>query len=264
MFSPAISGEHNSSVEKVNGETGKREEEGPDTKGSAVTVKPRQFIRWFSTFLLALLLAAPALAQQPRTFQYLYDDLGQLKKAIDTTTGECIVYSYDQVGNITAIDRRTNCLAPPTFTSITTGSAPNRFTVTGQNLFGATVTTDIPGASVTNVTSSDDETTVNFCVLAPADSCNPTGTATITTSTGSIQAPVSASGATLLTPDAMVSDSINVLGEKDRYCFELTAPTRVVLQAEGTSGGVQPCVEVYTGSPADVVQTGSDHANPVA
>jgi hypothetical protein len=195
------------------------------------------FMRYLSSLVLAVAIVTPALAQQPRTFQYVYDDIGQIKKAIDTTTGECIVYSYDQVGNITAVDRRTNCLAPPTFQSVTPGAAPNCFTVTGQNLLGATVTTDIPGASVTDVSSSDDDTSVSFCLLAPTDSCNLIGMATITTPTGSVQAPVSASGATPLMPDVFANGELSVPTEKDSYCFTLAAQTRVVLTAQRTNGG---------------------------
>lgn len=213
--------------------------------------------RYLLSLVLAVAIVTPALAQQSRTFQYIYDDTGQLKKAIDQTTGECIVYSYDEVGNITAIDRRTNCLAPPTLQSITPGSAPNCFTVTGQNLLGATVTTNIPGATVTDVTSSDDETSVSFCLLAPVDSCNLVGTATIATPTGSVQAPISASGATPLTPDVIVSGEISIPTEKDRYCFNLAVPARMILQMARPSGSVDPCLELFSGSPATPVANGT-------
>jgi hypothetical protein len=218
------------------------------------------FRRYLLSLMLAVAIVAPALAQQPRTFQYIYDDTGQIKKAIDTTTGECIVYSYDEVGNITAVDRRTNCLAPPTFQSITPGSAPNCFTVTGQNLLGATVITDISGATVTDVKSSDDGTKVNFCLSATEELCNRSGTATVTTGTGSFDVPVSATNTTKLTPDVLTSGSISVIGEQDRYCFDLTAPARVVLQARGIvsfGSGVEPCLELYTGSPAMPVPDGA-------
>jgi hypothetical protein len=226
-------------------------------KGKTVTFIRRQYRRWLLSLLLTVALAAHALAQQPRTFQYIYDDTGQIKKVIDTTTGECLVYSYDQVGNITDVGRRSNCLAPPTFQSITPGTAPNCFTVTGQNLLGATVTTDIPGASVTDIKSSDDDTSVSFCLLAPTDSCNLTGTATITTPTGSVQAPVSVSGATPLTPDVIASGDISIPTEKDRYCFALSAPARVVVQMARPSAHVDPCLELFSGSPATPVANGT-------
>src|SRR5437870_3326365 len=51
------------------------------------------------------MLAAPALAQPPPlTFQYFYDDLGQLVKVIDSAGNE-VDYTYDEVGNIVHIDR---------------------------------------------------------------------------------------------------------------------------------------------------------------
>jgi YD repeat-containing protein len=59
---------------------------------------------WLFNLLLALVLAAPALAQQPITFQYFYDNLGRLSKVIDSTD-TVIEYVYDEVGNILEIKR---------------------------------------------------------------------------------------------------------------------------------------------------------------
>jgi len=50
---------------------------------------------------LATLLAGFAYAQTPITFQYVYDETGQLIKAIDST-GTVIEYVYDEVGNFFA------------------------------------------------------------------------------------------------------------------------------------------------------------------
>jgi YD repeat-containing protein len=53
--------------------------------------------------LLACLLSAPALGQTPQV-QYIYDELGQLTKAIDAD-GNLIEYIYDEVGNILEVKR---------------------------------------------------------------------------------------------------------------------------------------------------------------
>ncbi len=66
----------------------------------------RKFLHWLSISLLALALATPVLAQAPITFQYVYDELGQLIKVIDST-GVVIEYVYDEVGNILEIKRST-------------------------------------------------------------------------------------------------------------------------------------------------------------
>src|SRR2546428_5013658 len=55
--------------------------------------------------MVALVFAAlPPLAQAPITFQYFYDDIGQLVKVVDST-GVVIDYVYDAVGNILEIKR---------------------------------------------------------------------------------------------------------------------------------------------------------------
>jgi hypothetical protein len=62
---------------------------------------------------------------------------------------------------------------------------------------------------------------------------------------------------TPLTPDVTVSSSIGALGEKDLYCFDLAAPTRVVVQSRGLTSGIEPCMEVYTGALATLAPNGS-------
>lgn len=69
-----------------------------------MTLSRHNLIRWLSSLLLALALATAAHAQAPITFQYFYDDLGQLVKVIDST-GNVIEYVYDPVGNILEIKR---------------------------------------------------------------------------------------------------------------------------------------------------------------
>src|SRR5262245_21633329 len=56
---------------------------------------------------LAVFLAASSLwAQGPMNFRYVYDDVGQLIKVIDST-GIVIEYVYDRVGNILEVKRST-------------------------------------------------------------------------------------------------------------------------------------------------------------
>ena len=56
------------------------------------------------SFLLVLGLPPKVVAQEPITFQYFYDDLGQLVKAVDST-GVVIEYIYDEAGNMVEIRR---------------------------------------------------------------------------------------------------------------------------------------------------------------
>lgn len=67
--------------------------------------KTQNLIIYF--FVGVLLFAAPSewgFAQNPITFQYVYDETGQLIKAIDST-GTIIEYVYDEVGNLLEIKR---------------------------------------------------------------------------------------------------------------------------------------------------------------
>src|SRR5438094_10364913 len=54
--------------------------------------------------LLAFSGVPPLRAQGPITFQYVYDDAGQLQKVMDST-GVTIEYVYDPVGNILEVKR---------------------------------------------------------------------------------------------------------------------------------------------------------------
>ena len=51
-----------------------------------------------------LVLATCVLPQAPITFQYFYDDLGQLTEVVDST-GIVIEYVYDPVGNMLEVRR---------------------------------------------------------------------------------------------------------------------------------------------------------------
>src|SRR5262249_5528 len=78
----------------------------PARGGYPVPWRHERWLCWGGSVLCILVLATLALAQQPITFQYFYDDLGQLVKVIDST-GTVIEYVYDPVGNLVEIKRGT-------------------------------------------------------------------------------------------------------------------------------------------------------------
>lgn len=81
--------------------------------------------------LTAVLMVGELRAQTPITFQYVYDDLGQLVRVIDST-GTVIEYAYDAAGNILEIKRSTvSGLAVYGFTP-RQGSVGTKVTVQGQ------------------------------------------------------------------------------------------------------------------------------------
>src|SRR5262245_2695567 len=60
------------------------------------------WLQWLYIMTVALALTTLALAQQPPTIQYIYDDLNRLIKVIDPA-GNVAEYVYDAVGNILEI-----------------------------------------------------------------------------------------------------------------------------------------------------------------
>ena len=71
-----------------------------------MTLIRHRVLHWLTGLFLALVLATPVLAQAPITFQYFYDELGQLTKVVDSAAN-VIEYVYDPVGNILEIKRST-------------------------------------------------------------------------------------------------------------------------------------------------------------
>ncbi len=71
-----------------------------------VMTKTTNHARWLrrATLILVALTGQLYAQTSPVTFQYFYDDLGQLVKVIDSSNNE-VDYTYDAVGNITAITR---------------------------------------------------------------------------------------------------------------------------------------------------------------
>jgi YD repeat-containing protein len=138
------------------------------------TVRLR-FICWLSNLLLALMVATQTYAQQPITFQYFYDELGQLVKVVDSA-GNVIEYVYDEVGNMKEIKRSSvSALAIFSFTP-QQGPVGTVVTIQGQG-FSATPsdnTVRFNGASA-EVTSA---TTTILVAIVPLGAT--TGPITIT------------------------------------------------------------------------------------
>ena len=65
----------------------------------------RMMIGYTIALLLLMFTATNAVAQNT-TIQYIYDELEQLKRAIDST-GVSIEYVYDEVGNHLVVNRST-------------------------------------------------------------------------------------------------------------------------------------------------------------
>src|SRR5437867_2976965 len=98
------------------------------------SVRTKSLINCFvSLALLCLTCAQSLLAQSPITFRYFYDDLGQLKKVVDST-GVSIEYVYDPVGNILEVKRSTAPAGQLTIFSFTPvqGGALSTVTIQGQ------------------------------------------------------------------------------------------------------------------------------------
>lgn len=122
-----------------------------------MTLTRHQCVRQLFGLLLVLALAAPALAQQPITFQYFYDNVGRLAKVVDST-GVVIEYVYDKVGNIVEVKRSSvSGLAIFNFTP-QRGAAGAQVTIQGQG-FSANPTENIvrfngTSAAVTSATTT--------------------------------------------------------------------------------------------------------------
>lgn len=89
--------------------------------------------RAFVSSLAAVLVPSFLAAQGPISFQYLYDDLNQLVKVVDST-GTAIDYVPDAVGNIVQINRSLVQPGALTLFSIAPLQAPagNTVTIRGQ------------------------------------------------------------------------------------------------------------------------------------
>src|SRR5437773_3234390 len=62
-------------------------------------------LNWIAVLAAVCLMGTNVLqAQAPITFNYFYDDLGQLKQVVDST-GVALDYRYDPVGNILEVKR---------------------------------------------------------------------------------------------------------------------------------------------------------------
>lgn len=144
--------------------------------GWVSTHPPGRLPRWLFRLLLALVLVSKAYAQAPITFQYFYDDLGQLVKVVDST-GNVIEYVYDEVGNIVQIKRGT-------------GPAPGTLAILNftpqQGNIGDTVTIQGQGFSAHAL-----DNTVRFNGTSAAITSATTTTLVVTVPVGASTGPIS-------------------------------------------------------------------------
>src|ERR1700694_820619 len=149
-------------------------------------------VYWLTVPVIFLCVSLPLAAQTNSSFQYFYDDLGQLKKVVDST-GTVIEYVYDPVGNILQIKRSSaapGTLAIFNFTpqrggtgqtvtiqgqgfSVTTAGNNIQFNGTAATVLTATATTltvTVPAAATTGpisvtVSGQTATSTTSFTVL---------------------------------------------------------------------------------------------------
>jgi YD repeat-containing protein len=172
------------------------------------------------TASLTLVIAASAIGQSKLTFQYFYDDAGQLTKVADSS-GNVVGYNYDPVGNIASITRSTlsspGALALFNFTP-QRGGAGTAVTIQGQG-FSGTPSSDVvqfngTPALVTSATSSTLTVTVSAGVTTGPISVTVAGQ-TATSSTNFIVLPVP-----VITP----ADPTIALGFSQQMTARVTLP----------------------------------------
>jgi YD repeat-containing protein len=191
-------------------------------------------------------------AQSPITFQYFYDDNGQLIKVIDSTGVE-IDYVYDPVGNILQVNRGTSpapgSLAILNFTPQQGGPGTN-VTILGQGFSGtpASNTVKFNGTPATVVSA----TSTTLVVTVPGTASSGPITVTVNAQSASsstnftfIPVPfitsvspkaVLASTSSINIPNLAVTGT-NLTGSTFSFAPALTPPTIVINSAVINSGG---------------------------
>jgi YD repeat-containing protein len=125
-----------------------------------------------------LALATSTFAQTPTAYQYIYDDLNQLTRVIDST-GVMLQYVYDPVGNDIQIIRSTITPGALTLFNVTPGtvSAGSTITIQGQGFsltpFLNTVTLNGIALAVVSATAT------TLLVQIPANATNGTISVTV-------------------------------------------------------------------------------------
>jgi YD repeat-containing protein len=133
-----------------------------------------------------MLFSAVLLAQAPITFQYFYDDTGQLIKVVDST-GIVIDYVYDAVGNMTQIKRSAGtpgALAILNFTP-QQGGPLTKVTISGQGFSTTTTANTVKFNGTTATVVSATSTTLVVTVPTGAT----TGLITVTVGANSAFSP---------------------------------------------------------------------------
>ncbi len=142
----------------------------------------------FSLAALAIACALRCQAQQPMTFQYFYDETGQLVRVVDST-GISIEYVYDAVGNMLEIKRSTIAVGRLTVLGIVPASGGPGATVVIQGLgFSSTPASNavrFNGLSATVLSAS----ATQLVVAVPLGAT--TGSVTVTVGSNTAASPAS-------------------------------------------------------------------------
>lgn len=161
--------------------------------------------------------------------KYIYDDLGRLSRAVTETSG--VIYSYDALGNLTAITNASTAKNPPVLSSITPNvlfvGFPTKVTINGQNLLTTQTVAAANGlVSIKNVTATDTQIKAEITALSAG-----TETITVTTMNG--------------TPNTA---SINATISTSRLSL---SPSQIAL-APGTSGMITATITPPLATPLDI------------
>ncbi len=148
------------------------------------------------TIAALVCLGVPVLAQVPMDYQYIYDDIGQLVRAIDSD-GNVVTYTYDATGNFVSITRTTtDALGPPVIVGVSPDVVNQGETVpiviSGTNLFQGSLTVDNPGVTIAGSRPGDTEIAATLVIAA--DAAIGPATLTVTTSLGSDTAAITVLG----------------------------------------------------------------------
>lgn len=211
----------------------------------------------FPTLLLVLLLAMPALAQQPGPVQYVYDALGRLVKVIDAA-GNVAEYVYDPVGNILEIRRSTvSGLAVFDFAP-QRGSVGTTVTIQGQGFStspsGNLVLFNGAAAAVTSATATSlmvtvppGATTGPIAVTVGGDTATSTSNFTVLPSITALNPALALAGSTIT---GLQVQGSNLLGSTFTFTPELTPPAVTITSASIDPSGTTATLNVTVGANA--------------
>jgi len=174
--------------------------------------------------LFILLCATSVFSQQPVSFQYFYDDTGQLIRVVDST-GNVIEYVYDAVGNIVEVKRS---LLPSPGSLVIFGFTPQSggpntsVTIQGQGFSTTPSANDVKfnGVAATVVSA----TTTSLSVTVPAGA-----------TTGPISVTVGANTATSSTPFTVLATPV-ILSINPRFTLSNATVSSVQITGLNLTG----------------------------